>query len=83
MVVLLGLLLAALPYYHAYSVLSCRLPPTGAALGATLALGAFTYGFWRVGPPAVEGGLAHVAGRVNLLEVRGRQGGCGCVGGCA
>lgn len=79
MIILMGMLLAVMPYYHSYALLSSKLRPSKAATGSAAALAAFTYCFWHVrwlapavppsAPPLPRFGMLEAIGRVGSLGV--------------
>jgi len=72
------MLLAVMPYYHSYTILSLRLRPSKAAVGGALALAGFTYIFWQLRwlAPAVPDSAAPLR-RFGMLEAIGRVGALG------
>lgn len=79
MIVLMGMLLAIMPYYHAFTILSGRLRASRAAIGSAIVLAIFTYFFWQVrwlapqvpssSPPLHRYGMLEAIGRVGTLGV--------------
>ncbi|KAH7624070.1 putative GPCR-type G protein 1 [Nannochloris sp. 'desiccata'] len=78
MIILICMLLAVMPYYHSYTILSLRLRPSKAAVGGALALTGFTYAFWQLRwlAPSVPASSAPL-GRFGMLEAIGRVGALG------
>jgi hypothetical protein len=78
MITLICMLLAVMPYYHSYTILSLRLRPSKAAVGGALALAGFTYAFWQLRwlAPAVPSSAVPLR-RFGMLEAIGRVGALG------
>ena len=74
----MGMLLAVLPYYHSYTLLSGKLRPSKAAAGGAIALAAFSYAFWQLHflAPTVPDAASPLR-RFGMLEAVGRIGSLG------